>query len=123
MACCCGVTLVAFLIWYCLENKLVLQVFIKKLRRLFIKENEVKKSTLTKITRNVLSTIVYVLNRIITTTTHILVSSVGRPFWMLLEFLKIYFREVKCLLKRRRKLLGGNCFNVRGKVRITVVSQ
>lgn len=72
-ACCCGATVVAFLAWYAMEN----EVFRRKMRKFFLREDEAERSALTKITTNVLSTIVYVLNRIIKTTAHILVSPVS----------------------------------------------
>lgn len=73
-ACSLGALLVAFLAWYSMENDVVR----KKLRRYFLKEEELEKSAITKITTSVLSTIVYVLNRIIKTTAHILVSPVSK---------------------------------------------
>lgn len=75
-ACCCGVTLVAFLAWYALEN----EILMRRIRKYFLKEEESEKSALAKITTNVLSTIVYVINRIIKTTAHILVSPVNVLF-------------------------------------------
>lgn len=76
-ACCCGATLVAAAAWYCLENEILAKYF----KRFFIKkEDESEKNAFTKIAKNVLSNIVYVLNRIIKTTAHILVSPVSVLF-------------------------------------------
>lgn len=106
-ACCCGATIVAFLAWYTLENELVM----KRVKKFFLKEEESERSALSKITTNVLSTIVYVINRIIKTTAHILVSPV-RIFLIDANFKKCFaFREVRCLPSRRRHL-GGKSINV-----------
>lgn len=72
-ACCCGAAIVAILACYFFQTA----AFRRRLRKYLSKDDDLERGVLSKITTNVLSTIVYVLNRIIKTTAHILVSPVS----------------------------------------------